>query len=51
MINSIELRYPFLDYKIVEYSFRINPKKLIKNDNYKKIIIKIFIIKQKKTFK
>tara|TARA_Y100001958_G_scaffold88716_1_gene60343 strand:+ start:1344 stop:3044 length:1701 start_codon:yes stop_codon:yes gene_type:complete len=48
MINSIELRYPFLDYKLVEDSFRINPKHLIKNDNYKKIITDIFNIKQKK---
>ena len=48
MINSIELRYPLLDYKLVEDSFKINPKHLIKNGQYKKILTDIFKIKYKK---
>ncbi len=48
MINSIELRYPLLDYKLVEDSFRINPKHLIDKGQYKKILTDIFKIKYKK---
>ena len=41
MLNSIEARSPFVDYRLVEYMFGIDPKYKIANNN-SKIILKKF---------
>lgn len=40
MANSIELRLPFLDNRLVDYALKIPPKYKI-NDKYKKIILRV----------
>jgi asparagine synthase (glutamine-hydrolysing) len=41
MYNNIELRVPFLDNKLIEYSMRVNPKhKIDKQNNRNKIILR-----------
>ena len=41
MHNSIELRYPFLDHKLIELSFELNGNNLI-NKNQNKILLRKF---------
>ncbi len=40
MLNSLEIRAPFLDYRIIEFAFSRVPSSLKANKNSKKIILK-----------
>jgi asparagine synthase (glutamine-hydrolysing) len=41
MMHSIELRVPFLDYRLVEYSFKLAPLSLIHNGEHKYLLRKM----------
>lgn len=42
MLNSLELRAPFLDYRIIEFAFKMIPSNLKATSNNKKIFLKKF---------
>lgn len=41
MMHSRELRVPFLDHRLVEYSFRISPQHLIREGQHKYLLRKM----------
>ena len=41
MLNSIELRAPFLDHRLIEYAFKNIPSNMKATSNSRKIILKM----------